>query len=123
MGFRFSRRIRIAPGIRLNLGLKGVSLSAGPRSAPITVGRRGVHGNVGIPRTGLSYRDRLDGERAATQAHAPLSSPENVKIRFDGRTGTLSLNAQDEALQKPLWTVVGSAYRDQILGGLTERPI
>jgi hypothetical protein len=121
MGFRFSRRIRIAPGIRLNLGLKGISLSAGPRGASITVGRRGVHGNVGIPGTGLSYRGRLDGGRAAAQTQAPPSPPENVKIRFDGRTGMLLLDAQDEALQEPLLTVARSAYRDQILDALTER--
>jgi len=60
MAFRFRNTIRIAPGIRLNLGKKGVSLSAGVRGASITAGKNGVYGNVGLPGTGLSYRTRLD---------------------------------------------------------------
>lgn len=60
MGFRFSRRVSIIPGVRLNVGLRGTSLSVGPRGASVTMSKRGVHGNVGIPGTGLSYRTRLD---------------------------------------------------------------
>ncbi|MBE0509066.1 MAG: DUF4236 domain-containing protein [Marinospirillum sp.] len=60
MAFRFRNTIRIAPGIRLNLGKTGISLSAGVRGATVTAGKRGVHGNVGLPGTGLSYRTRLD---------------------------------------------------------------
>lgn len=60
MGFRFSRRIKILPGLSLNLSKSGVSLSAGVRGARINFGRRGTYGTVGIPGTGLSYRQRLD---------------------------------------------------------------
>lgn len=59
MAFRFQRRIRIAPGIRLNISKSGIGLSAGPRGASLSVGRRGVYGNAGIPGTGLSYRAKL----------------------------------------------------------------
>ena len=58
MAFRFRNTIRIAPGIRLNLGKTGVSLSTGVRGATVTAGKSGVHGNVGLPGTGLSYRTR-----------------------------------------------------------------
>ena len=37
MGFRFQRRIRIAPGLTLNLSKPGGSLSFGPRGAKFTV--------------------------------------------------------------------------------------
>jgi hypothetical protein len=60
MAVRFRRSIRIAPGIRLNLGKRGMSLSLGPRGASMTVGGRGTYANVGLPGTGLSYRKRLD---------------------------------------------------------------
>jgi hypothetical protein len=60
MAFRFRNIIRIAPGIRLNLGKTGVSVSAGVRGATVTAGQRGMHGNVGLPGTGMSYRTRLD---------------------------------------------------------------
>lgn len=65
MGFRFSRRIKIMPGVRINLSKSGASLSAGPRGASVTVGKNGVYGNVGIPGTGLSYRDRLNKPSAS----------------------------------------------------------
>lgn len=61
MGFRFRRSIRLLPGVRLNLGLGGVSLSAGVPGASINLGRRGVYGNLGVPGTGMSFRQRLDG--------------------------------------------------------------
>ncbi|AHK80784.1 hypothetical protein M911_14350 [Ectothiorhodospira haloalkaliphila] len=59
MAFRFQRRIRIAPGLRLNVSKRGVGLSAGVPGASISLGRRGAYGNVGIPGTGLSYRTKL----------------------------------------------------------------
>jgi hypothetical protein len=61
VGFRFSKRVKIAPGVRLNLGLGGVSVSAGVRGASVTLGKRGLYGNVGLPGTGLSYRTKLAG--------------------------------------------------------------
>lgn len=68
MGFRFSRRIRIAPGIRVNLGKSGFSLSAGVRGARVTVGRRGVRGTVGMPGTGISYTETSGGGGAGPGA-------------------------------------------------------
>ncbi len=61
MGLRFSRRVKIAPGVRLNFGLKSISVSAGVRGANLTLGKRGLFGNVGLPGTGLSYRKKLTG--------------------------------------------------------------
>ena len=58
MGFRFSRRIRILPGIRINVGKRGVSTSFGTRGAWLTVGKRGTRVTVGLPGTGLSYTQR-----------------------------------------------------------------
>lgn len=60
MGFRFSKRITILPGVRLNVGKRGASVSVGPRGASVTMGRNGTYGNVGLPGSGLSYRTRLD---------------------------------------------------------------
>ncbi|HDG98128.1 MAG TPA: DUF4236 domain-containing protein, partial [Desulfobacterales bacterium] len=54
MGFRFWRRIKIAPGVTLNLSRSGGSLSFGPRGARFTVGR-GKRAMMGIPGTGLFY--------------------------------------------------------------------
>ena len=58
MGFRFYRRMKIAPGISLNFGKKGVSMSVGPRGAKMTFGPNGTRGSVGIPGTGMRYEKR-----------------------------------------------------------------
>lgn len=55
MGFRFRKSIKIAPGIKLNIGKKGVSVSIGKRGANVTLGKTGVRTTVGAPGTGMSY--------------------------------------------------------------------
>lgn len=57
MGFRFFRRMKIAPGVSLNFSKSGVSPSFGVRGARVTLGRQGVRKTVGIPGTGLFYTE------------------------------------------------------------------
>ena len=59
MGFRFSRSLRLAPGIRVNLSKSGSSLSLGRRGATLNFSKRGTRATVGLPGTGLSYSDML----------------------------------------------------------------
>ena len=59
MGYlRLFRRVRLAPGISLNLSGSGPSVSLGVRGAHVTLGRAGVRRTVGIPGTGLFYTSR-----------------------------------------------------------------
>jgi len=83
MSLRFFRRIRLAPGITVNLSRSGASLSFGPRGARLTLGRGGVRGTAGLPGTGLYYTRRLGkgkgrGRRAA-------ASPEPVEVSAEAR--------------------------------------
>ncbi|MBF0201915.1 MAG: DUF4236 domain-containing protein [Desulfamplus sp.] len=55
MGLRFFKRVKVAPGVTLNLSKSGGSLSFGPRGAKFTVGPRGKRATVGLPGTGLFY--------------------------------------------------------------------
>jgi hypothetical protein len=55
LGFRFRKSIKLAPGVRVNLGKKSVSVSAGPRNARVNVSKRGVRGSASIPKTGIGY--------------------------------------------------------------------
>ena len=60
MGWRFRKSFRLAPGVRLNLGRRGItSMSVGRRGATVNLGKRGVTGTVSIPGTGLSYQHRF----------------------------------------------------------------
>jgi hypothetical protein len=62
-GLRFQKRLRILPGLRINLSKSGASATLGPRGAGVNIGKDGITTNAGIPGTGLSYRQRLGGGR------------------------------------------------------------
>lgn len=59
MGLRFYRRIRICKGIHLNVSKSGVGISLGMRGAAISTGPRGQYVHLGIPGTGIAYRQKL----------------------------------------------------------------
>lgn len=59
MSLRFRNRIKILPGIYLNLGKNGISTTIGPRGANINFGKNGIYLNTGIPGTGFSNREKL----------------------------------------------------------------
>ena len=85
MGFRFWRRVRIAPGISLNLSKTGMSVSAGPRGAKMTVGARGVRATTGLPGTGMYYTTTMrppQGRRRGEHQRQPIVSGP-AKSRLD----------------------------------------
>ena len=55
MGFRFRKSVKIAPGVRLNLGKKSTSVTLGGKGARYTVSSTGRRTkSVSVPGTGLS---------------------------------------------------------------------
>ena len=101
MALRFRRSIVIAPGIKLNLGKKGVSVSAGPRGASVTLGKNGLWGNLGLPGTGLSYRTRLGGNPAqrARQNAAQQREAQREQLLSGGLAGLkVSLDEKGQLL-------------------------
>lgn len=62
MGFlRFRRSLPLGRLLRINLSKTGASLSAGKPGATLNVSKDGVDGTVGLPGSGLSYKQRLAG--------------------------------------------------------------
>lgn len=55
MGFRFKRVIKIMPGVKVNVGKKGMSLSLGRPGASVNINRNGTRRTFGLPGTGLSH--------------------------------------------------------------------
>lgn len=107
MGFRFSKRITLMPGVRVNLSKSGASLSVGPRGASVTMGKRGIYGNVGIPGTGLSYRERLD---------RPTGLPRSSSRRPELPARLIARVAQDgieflDGLERPIDSSLYAAAR------------
>ncbi|WP_045411863.1 DUF4236 domain-containing protein [Vibrio owensii] len=79
MGFRFRKNISISPGVRLNIGKKGISsLSVGKSGVGISIGSNGIYGSMSLPGTGLSYRTRLD--EASTKNYSQLSEGETLQL-------------------------------------------
>src|SRR5260370_8143170 len=67
MGFRLWRRVRIAPGITLNLSKRGLSTSFGRRGYHVTLGHGHIRNTVGIPGTGMYWTSVSGAGRRQTR--------------------------------------------------------
>jgi tetratricopeptide (TPR) repeat protein len=84
MAFRFWRRVRLAPGVTLNLSKSNASLSFGPRGAKYTVSPRGNRATAGIPGTGLFYtvHDRKRSGRGGAAPAPRVAQRDRLKLGF-----------------------------------------
>lgn len=85
MSIRFRKRMKIAPGVSLNIGKTGVSTTVGGRGASVNVGKQGVHSNLGVPGTGLSTRTKIAGgskKQAETGYEPPTTSKAPMVIAW-----------------------------------------
>ncbi|EHU1481123.1 hypothetical protein J587_3121 [Acinetobacter baumannii 144107] len=72
MGFNFRKSFKIAPGLRLNVGKKGISsVSIGGKGARVNLSKKGTRTTMGIPGTGLSYSNFISHKK---KAPPPLNS-------------------------------------------------
>jgi len=104
MAFRFWKRLRLFPGVTLNLSKSTASLSFGPRGAKYTIGGRGERATLGIPGTGLFYTVKAPGRaeqgRGPGEAHAPrVAVKERLSLGFFER---LTTPAHEEAFVEGL---------------------
>jgi tetratricopeptide (TPR) repeat protein len=116
MTLRFFRRIKLAPGLSLNLSKHGGSLSVGPPGMKYTVGTSGTRRTVGLPGTGLYYtehgshssgQNRRGRSRAAAQDPADrldlgffkrLFTPDAEKHFVDGMRHVVAADSDDTAI-------------------------
>ena len=56
MTWRFRKRIKLLPGLWINLSKGAPSLSIGGKGVTTNIGKKGVATTLGTPGTGLSYR-------------------------------------------------------------------
>jgi hypothetical protein len=61
-GLRFQKRLKLLPGLKINLSKSGASATVGTKGAGVNIGRDGITTNAGIPGTGLSYRQKLSAK-------------------------------------------------------------
>jgi hypothetical protein len=79
MGFRFRRKIRILPGVSVNVGKTGVtSVSTGVRGFTVNWGKKGTRTTTSVPGTGLSYQSQptpYQGNQPTTQTPSTRRVP------------------------------------------------
>lgn len=82
MGLRFRKSIKIAPGVKLNLGKKSTGISVGNKFGGVSINTKtGVTTRVSAPGTGMSYTSRIGGKhkrksaRSSVSEHAPIQKP------------------------------------------------
>ncbi|MBX9599562.1 MAG: DUF4236 domain-containing protein [Bryobacteraceae bacterium] len=106
MSWRFRKSFKLLPGIKLNLTSRGLSATIGASPFSVNVGPRGVYGNVSIPGTGVSARQRLDvaprdeGSGVAPSI-APLSLSETLFTPVEPSTTREIRSSSTELLRKP----------------------
>ena len=91
--FRFYRRLRIFPGLSVNLSKSGPSLTVGMRGAHVTVGSSGVRRTVGIPGTGIYYTSHSGYHSGVHSAHVETPISPEQQQRAHGVGGWLALAA------------------------------
>jgi exonuclease VII small subunit len=102
MGFRFRKSVRLAPGLRVNFGKTGTSLSVGGRGATTTISKRGVRNSISVPGTGVGY-----------STMTPWREPERKRRRPEWATAPAGASNNDvlpgfEAMLADLDEVVAS---------------
>ncbi|ECO0584320.1 DUF4236 domain-containing protein [Salmonella enterica subsp. diarizonae] len=110
MGFRFRKRIKIAPGIHINIGKTGItSASIGKAGATLNVGKKGVKTTVGIPGTGLSYTsdNLISGKKTSTTQN---TNQQADRLGFFADSQLLE-DDQDEVLPTMPKTLTNKEYR------------
>jgi hypothetical protein len=92
MGLRFQKRITLFKGLSINLSKTGASVSVGPRGANLNIRGDQVTGSIGIPGTGISYRQRLDNQQNAEQTTyaQPIQEPQQLQVEHETSSWELS---------------------------------
>ena len=80
MAWAFRKRIKVIPGVYINLSKSGISANTGVRGASLTFRSDGVYRNLGLPGTGIYSRQKVGdyGGRAPDQGTDQEFAPDEV---------------------------------------------
>lgn len=78
MGLRFKKSIKIAPGVKMNVGKKSVGISVGGKHGGLSFNSRtGARARVSAPGTGLSYSTKIGkGKKKSSHKNKTTSTRE-----------------------------------------------
>jgi hypothetical protein len=83
MAIRFRRSVKIAPGLKLNVGKRGGSVRIGGKNAGYTIGTSGRTVSASVPGTGLGFvsrKGRSPKGREVEEAAAPSGGSGLVRL-------------------------------------------
>lgn len=102
MSIRFLRRIKLFPGLTMNLGKKGFSFSIGARGLKLTFGQGGRGHSLGIPGTGLFFRKMKKDESSKNYQYPWVDKQDSDPELSDE---TLESSSSTHNQNKPLITI------------------
>jgi hypothetical protein len=127
MAFRFRKSVKIMPGVRLNISKGGLSTSFGVRGASATIGKRGLYANAGLPGTGISYRNRIDGggssRSSARSEYRSMAQLLREQERAAGRLAAAEEHAAHDAHLEALRSVLGARVTEPFPWQRVEAPL
>jgi len=82
MSINYRKRIKVAPGVYMNISKSGVSTTIGVRGASVNFGKNGTYLNTGIPGTGFYSREKIAGASIETSPQGSVSSHKGLGIFF-----------------------------------------
>ena len=88
MGLYFRKRIKILPGVHMNISKSGTSWSVGPRGAKVNFGKRGTYVTTGIPGTGIYSRTKVSSNGISNRRMQSSNIDSGYEIK--NYTGCLS---------------------------------
>lgn len=100
MGFRSRKSIKVAPGVRLNVGKKSIGVSVGGKYGGVSVNSKtGARARVSAPGTGLSYTSKI-GSTSSKNNSAKNTVPKSTQQKNSSANPTADKRAQYEEIVK-----------------------
>lgn len=116
MAFRFGRRsLQIIPGVRLNFGKKGTSVSVGGRGARVTYGADGATTHtLGIPGTGVSWSKKTRTKREEVDPALPPPLPPGAGAEEERNRRIRLLEALQDSQKIPVYYFDGDEVKGPV---------
>jgi hypothetical protein len=75
----FRKKIKILPGVNINISKSGLSTTIGPKGFSVNTGKNGSYLNTGLPGTGLYSRQKLSSSNNFSDQREFVSGPKTKK--------------------------------------------
>ncbi len=87
MAWKFRKRVKVFPGLTINLSRSGASYTIGGKGASINVGKKGTFLNTSIPGTGIYDRKKIsNGNYTKTEESNYYNKSNDVSINNESLT-------------------------------------